>query len=237
MDGDVTNIGAGIITGVTSGVILALFFWAKAYVENYLARKDQIKFLSRLIEKFESLIFGVNDDIHVPHLQQTFPKDQARKAYFDDLKRQLDSALAGRSSRLTFDEIEELRVIFIGLHDLFPDFRPNKKWYSDTFQNARSVKWLKLTPNQLPKHVEEQIKNWPAVGTTRSSIAGAGRAYATLCSSATVIAVRRAARRAGSNAITSCGLRMAAIRGTKRTCKPCASIVTFKKPRARIGDR
>ena len=148
MDGYVTNIGGGVVTGVTSGLILALFFWAKAYVDNYVARKDQIKFLSRLIEKFESLIFGINDEIHVQHFQQTFPRDQARQAYFDDLRRQLESALAGRSSRLTFDEIEELRVIFIGLHDVFPNFRPNEEWYSNTFQKARSVKWLKLTPNQ-----------------------------------------------------------------------------------------
>ena len=153
MDGDVTNISVGIITGVFSGVasglILALFFWAKAYVAKYSARKDQIKFLSRLIEKFESLIFSINDDIHVSHLQQTFPKDEVRRAYFNDLKRQLESALDGRSSRLTFDEIEELRVIFIELHDLYPGFSPNEQCYSDTFRKARSVKWLKLTPNKL----------------------------------------------------------------------------------------
>ena len=153
MDGDVTNISAGIITGVFSGVasglILALFFWAKVYVDNYLARGDQIKFLSGLIEKFESRIFSINDDIHVSHLQQTLPKDKVRRTYFKDLKRQLESALDGRSSRLTFDEIEELRVIFIELHDLYPDLSPNEQWYSDTFQKARSVKWLKLTPNKL----------------------------------------------------------------------------------------
>ena len=69
-----------------------------------------------------------------------------RKAFFDDLQRQLESALVGRSSRLTYDEIQQVNITFIGLHKLNPDFVPNEGWYIEKFHKAESIKWLKLTP-------------------------------------------------------------------------------------------
>ena len=140
------NIYIGTVTGVSSGLILALFFGARTYFANRSTRREQIRHLTRLIESSEARIFGVTESVDIPQLNRELSQEEIRKGYFDDLVRQLDAALLGRCSNLTFDEIEEVKSIFIRLHKLYPKFVPNEGWYSDTFQKARTAKWLKLAP-------------------------------------------------------------------------------------------
>ena len=105
-----------------------------------------MKNLSDLIVKFRTQILDTKEDVFVPQIDQTLSRDNIRKALYDDLRRQLESALARRSSRLTFDEIQEVNDAFLGLQKLHPKFVPNEEWYIGTFQKAESISWLKLTP-------------------------------------------------------------------------------------------
>lgn len=146
------NIKAGAIAGIASGLILASIFWLKSCNDEHTERRDQVKYLSDLIAGFRTQILDTKEDVFVPRTNQTLSRNNIRKVLYDDLRRQLESALAGRSSRLTYDEIREVHNVFIGLHKLYPKFIPNEEWYINTFQKAESINWLKLTPaTRTPK--------------------------------------------------------------------------------------
>ncbi|MCY4127618.1 MAG: hypothetical protein OXG15_00090, partial [Gammaproteobacteria bacterium] len=61
--------------------------------------------------------------------------------------KQLESTLDGRADRLTFDEIQLLRIIFLdGYIGRDPENNPTQEWYDHIFGWAESVEWLKIPP-------------------------------------------------------------------------------------------
>ena len=133
----------GVVIGVSAGIILSLFFWARDFVKRRIERRDQIRYLASLIANFRELIYSA-ETIHISAISQTLTRDQIRKAHYDDMRRQLDSVLQGRSSCLSFDEINEVKLVFFT--DLYPTVRLNDKAYEGIFGKLESIKWLKLPP-------------------------------------------------------------------------------------------
>ena len=137
------NIIEGVVIGVSSGLILSLFFGGKDFVNKRIERQDQIKYLVQLITKYRDLICKADTE-YLPAVGQKAQKSELRKAYYDDLRRQLEAALQNRTSRLSYDEIKEVRDVFFT--DLFPSVVLNDEGYNNIFEGLKSIKWLKLPP-------------------------------------------------------------------------------------------
>ena len=133
----------GIVIGVSSGIILSLFFGGKNYINKHVERRDQIKFLAQILVKNRDLIFNAKSMRH-PLSGIEAKREEVRKAYFEDMRRQLESVLQNRASRLSYDEIKEVKDIFFT--DLFPDVVLNEKGYESIFNNLEAIKWLNLPP-------------------------------------------------------------------------------------------
>ena len=135
----------GIVIGVTSGIILSLFFWTTGRIENRIERRDQIRYLASVIETSRGLIYSAETiEITLGSKKQRLERDDIRKTYYDDMRRQVDSILQGRASRLSYDEINEVRNVFYT--DLYPTVVLNDKGYNNIFGKLESIEWLKLSP-------------------------------------------------------------------------------------------
>ena len=55
---DAQDIIEGAVAGVMSGLVLSLFFWGKAAVGTHLERREQVRYLARLIADFRSHIYS-----------------------------------------------------------------------------------------------------------------------------------------------------------------------------------
>ena len=135
----------GILIAVLSGIILSLFLWPKDFVKNYMKRRDQIRYLVNLIVKYRDLILNART-IYVSNIDQEIKREEICKAYFEDMRRQVESALKDRASQLSYDEIEDVRGVFFT--DLYPTVILNDKGYDVIFKKLESIKWLKLPPRK-----------------------------------------------------------------------------------------
>ena len=127
----------GVVIGFSSGVILSLFFGGMGYVNKYIKRRNQIRYFAQLILKYRALIHNAKGTYFAKEVQRS----EFCKAYYEDMTRQLDSTLTNRSSRLSYDEIKEVRDVFDT--DLFPGVVLNDRGYDNIFDGQESIKWLK----------------------------------------------------------------------------------------------
>ena len=140
------NFTPGVFSGVASGLVLAVFFWLRDLIRQRRERKDQVTYISALTVKFRNRIFETTEGVTFKGTGQGFSKHYIRKLHFESFLRELESVLAGRSSRLTFEETQEVNDIFLELHTLHRDFIPDEQWYSKRFEQAASINWLSVTP-------------------------------------------------------------------------------------------
>ena len=146
MGGDkiLEGVVLGIVSGTVTGIILAIFFWATGQFRLNIERRNQIRFLSATIEGFRDKIFSAEDiETTLGDRQVQYSKDNVRKAYFDDMRRNVESILQERASRLSYDEVQEVRSAFFT--DLYPDVILNDSGYNNIFTKLESIKWLKLS--------------------------------------------------------------------------------------------
>ena len=140
----------GVSSGVISGVILGFVFWMTDFVENRNEKRDQIQYLASEIAEFRELIYRatkLDGTIEDTGEKRQVSKDEIRKAYYDSMRRQVDSILRERASRLSYGEIREVRRVF------YTGFSPDVVWndtgYDLIFGRLESIKWLNLPP-RLP---------------------------------------------------------------------------------------
>ena len=140
---DVTN---GIVSGVAAGIVLTVFFAAIDHIRTHAKRTDQIRYLSTLISDYRGKILDVREDIPHPTDGDPITVHQQRKLLHNQLLRQLDSALSGRTSELTYDEVESVRSVFWSAYNrLLGDKLWPEERYLETFKRAESIKWLGLS--------------------------------------------------------------------------------------------
>lgn len=141
------DIVSGIVSGVSAGIVLAAFLGGVDRFRAYTKKRNQIRYLSNLIANFRGKILGVHEDIPHPTDGNPITVDQVRKVLYNDFLRQLDSALSGRTSELTYDEIQSLRSVFWGAYNrLLGDKLWSKELYVRTFKETESISWLGLSP-------------------------------------------------------------------------------------------
>lgn len=139
------DVGTGFVSGTASGLVLALFFGVSRWLRVRSERRDQTNQISTLIIEYRTTIFDIETDESIRDPRAYTSEDAVRRVYYNELQRHLDAVLLGRSSRLTFDEIQEVRRIFFAL---LPesDWVPNHEYYVNTFKRAESLKWLNVPP-------------------------------------------------------------------------------------------
>ena len=141
------NVFVGTTIGVASGVILALFSWMRERMSSVFERRDQIRYIREVLVNSRDKILGATDisgsSIGAP--VSRLAESDLQKAYFEDMNRQLEAALDGRATRLTFDEINAVRTLTVrGLTYLFPSVALNDKGYRPIFKQLEDLEWLKL---------------------------------------------------------------------------------------------
>ena len=139
------GIAIGASAGFIAGLLLGLFYWFKALIQVRVERREQIRHLAQTIEKSRGLIYSASDIDFTNHpIGQIFPRDVVRKTYLQWLHQQIQQILLGRATRLTFDEIQEIKQAF-SILELHPAWVPNDKGYEGIFNRLESVEWLRLT--------------------------------------------------------------------------------------------
>ena len=136
----------GIAIGVSSGVILGLFFWLmRGLVSARNEKRAQIKHLASVVAGFRESIYSAGDlDVRLGDAEKHVPRDAVRKTRYDDMQHEVEQVLQGRASRLSFDEIRAVRLAFYTDH--FPGVVLNDAGYESVFRALESVEWLGLSP-------------------------------------------------------------------------------------------
>ncbi len=147
IDALVEGITIGASAGLISGVVLALLQWFKNKVQANAERREQIRHLVKTIEHSRDLIYSAFDLDFTDHpVGRMIPKNEVQKSYLQELHREVQNILTGRASRLSFDEIHQIKQAF-GVVDLYPDWIPNEKGYEGIFGHLQSIEWLRLRPS------------------------------------------------------------------------------------------
>ena len=145
----VESVVEGILIGVSSGVILSLFFWVMNFVNKRNEKRNQIEYLRNEITKFRELIHQATElNLQLGSRSVNHSQAQVRKAYFEDMRRQMETILENRASHLSADEIMEVRQVFFT--DLFPGVELNSSGYDSLFAELSNIKWLDLPEMSSP---------------------------------------------------------------------------------------
>ena len=130
----------GVVIGVSAGAILSLATAAIETIGNCRERREQVRYLAHLIDDYRSRIYSAAD---FEFRQQSATRDQMRKLYYDDMRRTVRSVLQERSSRLSYDEVMDVRSVFAP-YDQYPTRIPSEEIYDSIFERLDSIEWLGL---------------------------------------------------------------------------------------------
>lgn len=146
IDALVEGITIGASAGLISGLVLGLLQWLKNRLQANTERKEQIRHLGKTIEQSRDMIYSAPDLDFTSHpIGRVIPRNEVQKSYLQELHREVQNILTGRASRLSFDEIHQIKQAF-GVVDLYPDWLPNEKGYEGIFEQLQSIEWLRLRP-------------------------------------------------------------------------------------------
>ena len=153
MFGMTDEVGNGIISGIAigaiAGLVVSIILGAYRLIAAKCRRKDQIKHIREMITNDREQVYRIFDEESAPADPHRPSSDAFRSALFDGMRRELELALDGRSSEITFDEIRQIRRIFV-VDDLVrrkaPDNYPKGlTHYDHIFGELEKIEWLKLS--------------------------------------------------------------------------------------------
>ena len=105
-----------------------------------------MNYISALIVQFRDRIFETTEGVTFKSTGESYSKHYTQKLHFDNFLRELESVFGGRSSRLTLEETQEVKDIFLELHTMHRELIPDEQWYSKKFEQAALINWLRVTP-------------------------------------------------------------------------------------------
>ena len=192
--------GEGIVIGVSAGAILGVATWWLEKRKRRTERRDQIHYIARAVSLRRGLFFGGSDwTIESAEfdriLEETGIKDilgqgNMRRATYHSLKSALEDALAGRASRLRYDEIKQIKDL-IGICDLAWSVIPENEQldergllskfedqvftgnFEDTvftalFKGFENIGWLKVQERTSLKRLWGRLWGYSDLGSTNS---------------------------------------------------------------------
>ena len=142
------GVTIGASAGLISGLLLGLLHWLRGVIQARTERREQIQHLARTIEQARDLIYSASDlDLTDHPVGRMFPRDEMRKAHLQGLHQQIQKILLGRASRMSFDEIQQIKQAF-NVVELHPNWVPNDQGYDGIFNQLASTEWLRLNPRR-----------------------------------------------------------------------------------------
>ena len=142
MDGIVNGIASGAAAGLVVSGVLGLV----ALVVKRWKRCNQARHIRGIMTSGKESIYSVSEE-SAPRDPEKPPPEAFRYLHFEYMRREAELALDGRSSEITFDEIRQIRRLFI-VDDLIrrADLNPNPslQFYHNFFGDLKKIKWLKL---------------------------------------------------------------------------------------------
>ncbi len=143
MNEAVVNILVGAAGGLAAGLVVtvAVRIWDRLWGQR--ERRRQIAYIAREIAKYRTLIYDVSQNANPNY--RGFDKDDQRYLLYVEFHEHLERVLARRTSKLAFDEIDQIDGLLIrGFRERTREL--NSEWYIETFERAASIEWLKLEP-------------------------------------------------------------------------------------------
>ena len=147
MDEVINSIISGASGGAIAGLVVTLILASYRQVDAKLRRREQISHIRTIIAVERANIYAILEFDSLPGGIE-IDSNSARYAHFEYLRRELELALDGRSSEITFNEIRQIRRVFIR-HDLIRNAVPDRlpeglTFYNGIFQSLEEIEWLKL---------------------------------------------------------------------------------------------
>ena len=145
-------MGNGIISGAAggaiAGIVVSIILAAYRLIVAKCQRRDQINHIREMITNDREQVYGSPDEENALSEPNRPSSDEFRYTYFSGMRRELELALDGRSSEITFDEIRQIRRIFV-VDDLLRRKAPDKcptglRHYDKIFGDLEKIEWLKL---------------------------------------------------------------------------------------------
>ena len=136
-----------VVIGVSSGIIVSLFLGVNDFANKRIERQDQIKYLVQEITMYREFISNAEARYH-RRAKREIQRRELQKAYYDNMRQKLEEALQNNASRLSFEEIKELRDVFLFIDSLPPNGFDDER-YNYIFERLKSIKWLKLPPRTI----------------------------------------------------------------------------------------
>ena len=106
----------GIVIGCSSEVILTIFH----HVMNLRKRYDQVKFIKKIIHEGRCRVLSKETQQRSIGTHAITPNEYGthlRIVYFEHMCREMKSALDGRTSRMKYEQVHELRSLFFRILD------------------------------------------------------------------------------------------------------------------------
>ena len=140
---------SGAAGGAIAGIVVAFILGASRWIAVKRRRQDEIDHIREMITNDRRGIYDVSVE-SAPGDPFTLNCDVVRYALFDGMRRELEFALDGRSSEITFDEIRQIRRVFVR-DDLLESKAPGRspeglRYYDGIFADLEKIDWLKLPP-------------------------------------------------------------------------------------------
>ena len=145
------TILTGVVSGVASGLVLTIVLWGWRKCHGRRERRDQIKYVAELIHDARQRVLCPATHLGLLNTllgeENSVTEDQLSNIHYERFRFDLSSALSGRCTRLTYDEVAKISEIFLRDRELVP---PNhafsRKSLRSLFRKAESIKELGLKP-------------------------------------------------------------------------------------------
>ena len=146
------SIISGAAGGAIAGLVVSILLAGYGLIVAKWRRRDQIKHIREMVTNEREQLYSIFDEESVPADPLAPSSDVFRYVMFQGMRRELELALNGRSSEITFDEVRQIRRIFVGdglIRDRAPDRAPDRspegsRHYDKIFGDLEKIEWLKL---------------------------------------------------------------------------------------------
>ncbi len=161
MNETVANILIGAGGGFAAGLVVtvAVRIWDRYWEQR--ERRDQIAQIASVIVKYRTLVYDVPPDPPSDGPVFVTYDHETRLDHYRELYEHLERVLARRTSKLAFDQIDEIDGLLVrGFRERKRN--PDPKWYVEKFDQAASIEWLKLEPPRAAHAIFREIESDPA---------------------------------------------------------------------------
>ena len=136
----------GVVIGVCSGVILTILTAGFGAISRSFERCEQVQYVTDLINYHRDLIYEAAD---AQVGQRHISRDEWRLFFYKEMTNTLDSVLSERSTRLSYDEVAEVKDALIP--DMILESAQYEAMYDGLFERLDSIEWLGLGQTRSPR--------------------------------------------------------------------------------------